>query len=238
MRDAIPEPPDAKAPREPVDAARCERVAAPLWKTAQTGGLLAEDRAIDCAPLVRRLQGQALDDDALAFHVVDELVTKPSRRAQRKDHSSAVGLVSGRIATATQLHLRRIMLFSAADLPRPARRAIELAQEDLCGAVAALAEHGQLARTTETSTWLTETCTQRTRDEWRAAARARPRQRLRALGFVVLGREPHLAAALDHYAWAPLGFVIHLGNPADVRQPTSTNDPTASPPLEVKIEEL
>ena len=214
----------------PVSAERCESARARLHAWAAQSIPVPAD-APDCAPLVRGLEGRALDDAELVLHVIRRAWIEPLARSHRRDTGALVALVEGRIAPASHGLAASIAAATGIGDPAASRLAIEQALHGACAAATTLWVHAEHDDDERLIALLEKHCPARAPAAWIEDALARPRRSLEGLGLAFVEPGPAALAALERYSWAPLGLVPVLAEP----QRLMGGDPV---PLDVSFEQL
>ncbi len=231
-RDAA-QPSHTPALPRPFDASACEATWAPLQAWAE---LKAPQLApvLDCASALRDLPaggpgpGPTPSDAAIVLHLVDVGFVEPSRRAQITATGIDIALVRGRAAPLAQRLTLQIAITAGSGQREAELHALRQAHARACLAATAVWIHGELGDL-DTLRPRFEALGCEDLEARVVEAEARPRAALHGLGFVLLGRGPADAVALDRFWWSPMGLVYDLALPP----PPSVETP---PPMH--IEEL
>jgi len=226
MRDRLPAANGDTAAATPVTVERCQAAWAPLAAWAKDNPVLA-GAAFDCAAGGAALAMPATDAE-LVLRLFDHGVVLPSRATRRKEVPAALGLPSARMASAGNTLALSVSGLIAAERPAAARLAIARAQQQLCVALAATVEHGELGEPAGRAERLAQSCPDAVPADLVHEALARPREALAAAGMVLISRGPAEAAALSLFWWAPLGLVGPLADPARAAQADPSTLPTPS----------
>jgi hypothetical protein len=222
-----PAPPQ---PSRPVSTERCEQVRSRVLAWAARADLAPPD-APECTVLVRMLEGGSYGDAELLLEVVRRAWVDPWAAKHRRETGDLVALIGGRIAPASHRLAATIAATNGIGDAAAARLAHEQARRAACLAATALWVHAQFDDDARLRVLLEQDCPERPAEVWIGEAIARPRRSLQGLGLAFIEPGPAALAALERYAWAPLGLVHVLADPRSVQ-------PAAPTPLRIQWEEL
>jgi hypothetical protein len=228
MMESKVEASPADAPEAP-SIERCEAAWSRVRQWAEKADLAPPDPP-SCTFIVRELDDRMLTSAELLLTVARRAWIDPWSAKHRLDTGTAVALVEGRIAPVSHRLAASIAAGSGIGDPSALRLALVEARHAACLAATALWIHGELDDEQALRARLEEGCPERPADAWIAETLARPHRSLQGLGLALIEPGPAAVAALERYAWAPLGLVPVLADPE-----LATPPPT---PVRIEVEEL